>query len=128
MTAGTRGGSAGDLYLNITVLPHQVFKRHEDDILYELPVNFAQAALGDEVEVPTLNGKTKVKIPAGAQHGKTFRLKEKGIPHLRGSGRGDEVVILKIVTPDRLTKEQKKLFEELAKSLGSTPPPDTSPQ
>ena len=126
--AGNKGGSAGDLYLNITVLPHQVFKRHEDDILYELQVNFAQAALGDEVDVPTLNGKVKVKIPAGAQHGKTFRLKEKGIPHLRGSGRGDEVLILKIVTPERLTKEQKKLFEELARSLGSTPPSDTSPQ
>ena len=118
--AGVRGGSPGDLYLNISVMPHKLFTREGDDILYELPINFAQAALGDEVEVPTLDGKAKIKIPSGTQTGKLFRLKEKGIAHLRGSGRGDEIVRLNLVTPEKLTKEQKKLFEELAKSLGNS--------
>jgi len=123
--AGMRGGSPGDLYLNIAVLPHEFFTREGDDLLYELPVNFAQAALGDDIEVPTLNGKMKIKVPAGAQNGKIFRLKDRGVTHLRGGGRGDEVVTLKIITPEKLTKEQKRLFEELAKSMGttvSTPP------
>jgi len=120
--AGIRGGPPGDLYLFITVLPHRIFTREGDDILYELPVNFAQAALGDEIEVPTLNGKTKIKVPAGAQNGRIFRLKDKGIAHLRGGGRGDQIIALKVVTPDKLTKEQKRLFEELARSMGPTPP------
>lgn len=115
--AGLRGGPPGDLYLSITVLPHTIFQRERDDILYNLPVNFAQAALGDEVEVPTLNGKTRIKIPAGAQYGTTLRLKDKGITHLRGGGKGDEIITLQIVTPEKLTKEQKRIFEELAKSL-----------
>lgn len=119
--AGIRGGSPGDLYLNINVLQHAFFTRESDDILYELPVNFAQAALGDEVEVPVLNGKTRIKIPPGAQNGRIFRIKDRGIIHLRGGGRGDEIVTLKVVTPDKLTKEQKHLFEELAKSMGNTP-------
>lgn len=119
--AGIRGGSPGDLYLNINVLPHAFFTREGDDILYELPVNFAQAALGDEVEVPVLNGKTRIKIPPGAQNGRIFRIKDRGVTHLRGGGRGDEIVTLKVVTPDKLTKEQKHLFEELAKSMGSAP-------
>ena len=117
--AGVKGGQAGDLYLNISVLPHELFTREEDDIYYELPVNFAQAALGDEVEVPTLNGKVKLKIPSGAQSGKQLRLKDKGVGHLRGGGRGDQIVKLRLVTPEKLTKEQKKLFEELAKSMGN---------
>ncbi len=120
--AGIRGGPAGDLYLNISVSPHKIFTRESDDIYYELTVNFAQVALGDEVEVPTLNGKARIKIPSGTQTGKLFRLKDKGIAHLRGGGRGDEVVRLKVETPEKLTKEQKKLFEELARSLGTATP------
>jgi len=118
--AGMRGGMPGDLHLKIYVLLHSHFTREGDNILYNLKINFAQAALGDEVEVPTLNGKAKLKIPSGVQAGKMFRLKDKGIPHLRGGGKGDEIIRLNVVTPDKLTKEQKKLFEELAKTLDST--------
>jgi molecular chaperone DnaJ len=115
--AGSRGGSPGNLYVVLSVARHEFFTRDGDDILYELPVNFAQAALGDELEVPTLNGKTRIKIPSGSQTGRVFRLKDKGIPHLHGSGRGDELVRLRVVTPESLTREQRQLFEELAKSM-----------
>jgi molecular chaperone DnaJ len=116
--AGSRGGSPGSLYVLISVKPHEYFTREGDNILYELPLNFAQAALGTEVEVPTLYGASKLKIPSGSQAGKVFRLKDKGIAHLHGMGRGDQMVRLRLVTPESLTKEQRKLFEELAKSLG----------
>jgi molecular chaperone DnaJ len=117
--AGRRGGSAGDLYITLSVKEHELFSRYDDDLLYELPINFAQAALGTEVEVPTLNGKTKLKIPAGSQTGQVFRLKGPGITHLRGSGRGDQLVTLFVATPDSLTKKQRQLLEELGESLGS---------
>ena len=116
--SGLRGGSPGNLYITLSVLPHEFFIRDDDNILYELPINFAQAALGAEVEVPTLDGKAKLKIPAGSQTGKVFRLKAQGIPHLRGNGRGDQLVTLLVVTPESLTKEQRRLFQELANSLG----------
>jgi len=122
--AGLRGGPSGDLYITLSVLQHEFFTRHGDNILCELPVNFAQAALGAEVEVPTLEGKTKLKIPAGSQTGKIFRLKAKGIPHLRRGGRGEQLVILVVVTPDSLSKSQRQLFQELANSLnGANMPP-----
>jgi len=117
--AGSRGGSAGNLYVAINVRQHEYFTREGDNIVYELPVNFAQAALGTEVEVPTLYGAAKLKVPSGSQTGRVFRLKDKGIPHLRGSGRGDQMVVLRLVTPESLSKEQRKLFEELAKMLGN---------
>jgi molecular chaperone DnaJ len=116
--AGSRGGSSGNLYVVLSVARHDFFTRDGDDVLFELPVNFAQAALGTEVEVPTLYGKSKLKIPSGSQTGKVFRLKDKGIPHLHRGGCGDQLVILRVVTPESLTKEQRHLFEELAKSLG----------
>jgi molecular chaperone DnaJ len=116
--AGYRGGSPGSLYVEISVAKHKYFTREGDNVLYELPVNFAQAALGAEVDVPTLYGEAKLKIPTGSQTGKVFRLKDKGISRLHGSGRGDELVILRVVTPESLTKEQRKLFEELSISLG----------
>ena len=116
--AGYRGGPAGNLYVAISVKKHEFFAREGDNVLYGLPVNFAQAALGTEVEVPTLHGPAKLKVPAGSQTGKVFRLKDKGIPHLRGSGRGDQLIVLRVVTPETLSKEQRKLFEDLAKSLG----------
>ncbi len=116
--AGTRGGGPGNLYVTLSVKKHKSFKREGDDILYDLPINFAQAALGDELEVPTVDGKEKLKIPAGTQHGKVFRLKEKGVPHLRREGRGDQLVRLHVVTPESLDPKQKKLFRELAGSLG----------
>jgi len=116
--AGARGGSPGDLYIALSVKQHQFFIRHGDDILYELPLNIAQAALGTEVEVPTLEGDTKLKIPAGSQTGAVFRLKGQGISHLNRGGRGDELVMLFVVTPEKLTKDQRQLLEELASSLG----------
>lgn len=116
--AGARGGTPGNLYVKLSVRKHKLFHRHDDDILYELPVNFAQAALGDEVEVPTLDGNMKLKIPASSQNGKIFRLKEKGVPHLHRPGRGDQLIRLYVVTPSSLDENQKKLFKELAKTLG----------
>jgi len=117
--AGSRRGSPGNLYVVLSVANHDFFTREGDYVIYELPVNFAQAALGTEVEVPTLYGKFKLKIPPGSQTGKVFRLKDKGIPHLHRSGRGDQLVRLLVVTPESLTREQRQLFEELAKSMGS---------
>jgi len=117
--AGVRGGSSGDVYITVSVEPHQLFTRDNDDIIYELPINFAQAALGTEVEVPTLDGEVKLKVPAGSQTGKVFRLKNNGIPHLHRNGRGDQLVMLFVVTPESLTEKQRQLFQELANSLGS---------
>ncbi len=124
--AGTRGGPSGNLYVTLSVKPHEFFSRDGDNILYELPINFAQAALGVEVEVPTLDGKTKLKVPAGSQTGKVFQLKGKGIPHLYRGGRGDQLVALFVATPESLTKKQRQLLEELANSLTSEnmPPPE----
>ncbi|GAI12334.1 unnamed protein product, partial [marine sediment metagenome] len=98
--------------------PHELFTRDNDNILYKLPINFAQAALGAEVEVPTLDGKTKLKLPAGSQTGTVIQLKGKGIPHLHRSGRGDQLVTLFVVTPEALTEKQRQLLQELANSLG----------
>lgn len=116
--AGTRGGSPGNLYITLSIEPHEVFIRDDDNILYELPINIAQAALGVEVEVPTLDGKTKLRVSAGSQTGKVFRLKGKGVPHLHRSGCGDQLVSLFVVTPDSLTRKQRQLLQELANSLG----------
>ena len=116
--AGTRGGPPGNLFLDLTIKQHELFERDGDHILYELPVNFAQAALGAEVEVPTLEDNIQLKIPAGSQTGQVFHLKNRGIPHLHGRGRGDQLVTLLVVTPDSLNKKQRQLFEELAKTMG----------
>ena len=115
--AGTRGGPAGDLLVVISVEQHEYFDREGDDVLYELPVDFAQAALGAEVTVPTLEGDTPLKVPAGCQTGTVFRLKGKGIPHLNGRGSGDQLVTASVVTPKSLSKEQRRLFEELSDSI-----------
>jgi molecular chaperone DnaJ len=116
--AGMQGGSAGSLRVMLSVAAHQYFTREGENIFYELPVNVAQAALGTEFEVPTLKGKTKLKIPAGVQSGHIFTLKNEGIARLDKSGRGDEMVTIRVETPEKLTKEQRKLFEQLAESLG----------
>ena len=118
--AGVRGGSAGSLFITVSVEEHPLFTRDGDDILYELAINIAQAALGAEVEVPTLEGSTKLRIPAGSQSGQLFRLRNKGIPHLRSGGRGDQLNELQVVTPEALTKRQRELFEELSQTLGPT--------
>ncbi len=114
---GERGGPAGNIYITITVLPHRLFKRDGANILYELPVNFAQAALGADLAVPTLHGEVKLKVPAGSQTGQVFQLKGKGIPYLNRNRYGNQLVRLLVVTPERLTKQQRQLFQELANSL-----------
>jgi molecular chaperone DnaJ len=116
---GLNGGPNGNLYVVIQVKQHQYFRRREYDILLDLNVNVAQAALGAEVEIPTVDGPTKLKIPTGTQPGKILTLRGKGVPHLRGSGRGDQLVVVNVEIPQRMTPEQRSLFEQLAKSLGS---------
>jgi molecular chaperone DnaJ len=116
--AGERGGPSGDLYVAIKVLPHEFFFRNGDDVIYELPANFAQAALGTELSVPTLDGPTKLKIPAGSQTGAVFKLKSKGVPHLNSRGRGDQIIKLRVMTPDVLSKKQRELLEQLANTFG----------
>ncbi len=123
--AGMWGGFAGNLYITLHVEEHSFFKREGNDILYELPLNFAQAALGDVVEVPTLDGEASLKIAPGTQTGEVFRLEGKGVPYLQHSGRGDLLVKVRVITPERLSEEQRKLFYELAKSLDRV---KTSPQ
>jgi molecular chaperone DnaJ len=121
--AGMRGGPAGNLYIAISVLEHDFFKRDGNNILYDLPIDFAQAALGDEIEVPTLDGKVKLKISPGTQTGTVLRMKGKGIRQANPSGKGDQLVKVSLVTPDRLTEEQRRLFLDLARSLGKTRTP-----
>jgi molecular chaperone DnaJ len=116
---GSNGGPRGNLYIEIKVKPHKFFRRRNDDVLLDLNINLAQAALGAEVKVPTLEGAEKLVIPAGTQPGKVFKLRHKGISHLRSSGKGDQLVVVNIEIPTRLTSEQRTLFEQLAKTLGS---------
>ncbi len=112
--AGTKGGPSGDLYIVIRVKSHDFFEREGDDIYCEVPLTFAQAALGDEIEIPTLTEKVKLKIPAGTQTGTFFRLKGKGVPRLRGYGQGDQHVKVVVVTPSNLTDEQKELLRQFS--------------
>jgi molecular chaperone DnaJ len=117
---GKLGGSRGDLYIYITVEPHEIFERVGNDIVCEVPISIVQAALGTEIEVPILNGKVKMKIPSGIQSGKVLRLKGKGLPNLRGYGKGDQLVRVIVMTPTNLTRRQKELFKELAKEFGES--------
>lgn len=122
---GNHGGPRGNLYLQINVKPHEYFQRDEDDLLYDLELNFAQAALGDEVEVPTIDGeKHPLRIVAGTQSGEILVVRGKGVPHLRGGGRGDMLVRASVITPKHLSKEQKDLMRQLAQSMGT----DVKPQ
>ncbi len=116
---GVNNGPNGNLYLEINVKPHKFFRRKGDDILLDLTINVAQAALGAEIEVPTVDGLHKLNIPAGTQPGKVFNVRSKGAPHLRGSGRGDQLVTVSVEIPTRMSSEQAKLFEQLAVTLGS---------
>ncbi|MFZ5881154.1 MAG: molecular chaperone DnaJ [Chloroflexota bacterium] len=120
---GANGGPSGSLFLVLDVQPHKFFKRRENDILLNLDINVAQATLGADVDVPTLDGDERLKIPAGTQPGRIFHLRGKGVPHLRRSGRGDQLVIVNVAVPTKLTKEQRELFEKLAESLGTTVKP-----
>lgn len=112
-SAGARGGEPGDLYVVVYVKPHGFFERVEDDLVCEIPVTFSQVALGAQIEVPTIEGKAKLKIPAGTQTNTVFRLKDAGMPHLQGRGRGDEHVKVIVETPKKPSKDMKKILEEL---------------
>lgn len=117
---GPRGGPAGHLYIEINVAPHETFKRADDDLIYDLPLNIAQAALGAEVQVPTIEGDTvDLSLKAGVQHGEVHVIRGRGVPHLRGSGRGDLLVRMHVVTPTKLSGDQKELLRRLADSLGT---------
>ena len=111
---GVRGGENGDLFITFKVLPHDVFVREENDILIEIPITFAQAALGDEFEVPTINDPVKIKIPAGCQSKTKLRLRGKGVRNPKTGAIGDQYVIVNVQTPTNLTSEQKDLFIKLA--------------
>jgi molecular chaperone DnaJ len=114
---GERGGPPGNLYIDLSVREHKLFKRADEDILYDLPINFAQAALGAEIDIPTLDGKLSFKLPPGTQTGKVFRLKGMGIPQHEKRRRGDQLVRIQVVTPQSLDERQRRLFEELSSSL-----------
>jgi molecular chaperone DnaJ len=116
---GVHGGPNGNLYLDVEVKDHKYFRRRKNDIFLDVNINVAQAALGAEIKVPTLDGDVKLSIPSGTQPGKTFRLRGKGVPFLRSNGRGDQMVVVDVEIPSRLNKQQRELFEELAKTLGS---------
>jgi molecular chaperone DnaJ len=121
--SGTFGGPAGDLYVSVTVKAHPIFTRDGVHVLCELPLSFTQAALGVEAEVPTLEGRLKLKIPAGTQNGKVFRMKGKGVASLDGRGRGDQLVSVFVETPSHLNAAQKALLEEFSKISGEASTP-----
>jgi molecular chaperone DnaJ len=115
---GANGGPTGNLYVVLHVRPHRYFQRHETDVLLNIDINIAQAALGDQLTVPGLEGDETLTIPAGTQPGAVFRLRGKGVPRLRGSGRGDQIVMVNVAVPTHLSEEQRNLFTELGATLG----------
>jgi len=119
--AGINGGPSGDLYVVVQVKRHEFYQREGDHIFCEMPITYTQAALGDEIEVPTVHGKVKLKVPAGTQTGKTFRLKGKGAPNVRGYGHGDQHVKIRVITPTNLTERQKELLREFNELSGNEP-------
>ena len=116
--SGTNGGSAGDLLITVEVRRHEIFERDGSSILLTMPISITQAALGAELEVPTLDGKVKYDLPEGTQTGAVFRLRGKGVPYLRGNGRGDQYITVEVQTPKGLNAEQKALLRQLAESMG----------
>jgi molecular chaperone DnaJ len=118
--AGKNGGPAGDLLITITVKPHDLFRREGTSVLCDAPITFAQAVLGAELEIPTIDGKVKYELPEGTQSGTTFRLKGKGIPSINGRGRGDQYVTVYTETPKNLNKEQKEALKKFAEAVGDT--------
>ncbi|MEG1310984.1 MAG: molecular chaperone DnaJ [Romboutsia sp.] len=115
---GSKGGPRGDLYIVVNVNSHPLFTREGNDIYFDMPITFVQAALGDEIEVPTLDGKVKYTVPEGTQTGTVFRLREKGIPRLRGNSRGDQYIKVVVDTPRKLNEKQKDILREFAKECG----------
>lgn len=116
--AGVRGGPHGDLYVVLHVKDHDIFRREDDNIICEVPVQFTKAVLGGKIKVPTLSGVAELNIPAGTQHGKTFRLRGKGIPSLRGYGRGDQLVKVQVEIPTHLSDNQKQKLREFEEVCG----------
>jgi molecular chaperone DnaJ len=110
---GSAGGPSGNLYVEVHVKPHKYFERQENDLHITIPISFTQASLGDEIDVPTIDGKAKLKIPAGTASETIFRMKDKGLPYLNQSEAGDEMVKVQITVPDKLTKKQKDLIKQL---------------
>ncbi len=119
--AGVNGGPPGDLFVVVYVKSHDFYERSGDDVLCQMPITFSQAGLGDEIEVPTLHGKVKLKVPAGTQSGTNFRLKGKGIQNVRGYGQGDQHVKIQVITPKHLTERQKDLLREFSEISGQVP-------
>ena len=116
--AGMNGGPSGHLYAFLAVKPHKYFRRKDNDVHLSININVAQAALGDKIKVPTLNGEVELAIPAGTQTGQSFVIKEQGVPRLHRNGRGNEVVSVFVSTPTSLTADQKKLLRDLSMTLG----------
>ncbi|MCA9555311.1 MAG: hypothetical protein KC933_35085, partial [Myxococcales bacterium] len=119
---GSGGAPSGDLYVVVEVRPHPLFEREDEDLVTEVPITFAQAALGAQVEVPTLEGVVRMRIPAGSQSGRVFRLKGKGFPSMDGRVRGDQRVRVVVETPSALTQQEQQLYEELAELEARRPP------
>ena len=115
---GTRGGPRGDLYIEVDVKSHSIFTREGYDVYLEMPITFAQATLGDKIQVPTLDGKVEYEIPEGTQTGTVFRLKGKGITKLRSNVRGDQYVKVTVEIPKNLNDKQKDLVRQFAKECG----------
>ncbi len=120
--AGRRGGPNGDLIVVVEEAQHEHFKRDGDDVIFELELSFPEAALGSEVEVPTLTGRAKLKIEPGIQSGKILRMRDKGLPHLNGYGKGDQLVSINIYTPTKLSAKEKELLKELGRAANLKPP------
>ena len=121
--AGMAGGNAGDLYIVLTVKEHELFERQGEDLFCEIPIKFTLAALGGNVEVPTLSGRATLKIPAATPSGTTFRLRGKGIPSLRGGTQGDQLVRVQVEVPQSLTADQRRILEEFARVSGDANEP-----
>jgi molecular chaperone DnaJ len=111
--AAPLGGTPGDLFVNVHVKPHKYFKRKNSSILLDLPITFPEAAMGTTVEIPTLDGKVKLKVPAGTSDGRKFRLRGKGAPKAKGKGHGDMIVTARIVVPKKMTAKEKELVKKL---------------
>jgi len=114
---GFNGGPPGDLYVVLTVKEHRFFERVENDLHCTVPIHLGQATLGAEIDVPTLDGTEKLKIPEGTQHGAQLRLRHRGVPYVNGGGRGDLYVHIEVKIPTKLSREQRKLFEQLSETL-----------
>ena len=123
--AGLRGGPTGDLYVQVHVKDHEIFHREGNDLYCEVPIDFTTAALGGSVEIPTLDSRVKIKIPEGTQTGKLFRMRGKGVPSVRHSAKGDLLCQVKVETPVNLSKKQKDILQDFAKSCGKKHHPES---